>query len=153
MPPSPEQVGLVYQPTEPVMMTVMPSSPHSSRQRNDEMDWEAGMAVFKAILPVTEFLLANGPAFGCAHEEWINLVQWIAGAPLDPEMDRLRESEGPLAERLRWITPPHEVPEKKWRPFIATAMSVAKQLVLRPAELKTTAVSMPLTTDSHGGSG
>ena len=25
--------------------------------------------------------------------------------------------------------------------------------ILRPAELKTTAVSMPLTTDSHGGSG
>ena len=45
------------------------------------------------------------------------------------------------------------MPEKKWRPFIATAMSVAKRLVLRPAELKTTAVSMPLTTDSHGGSG
>ena len=117
------------------------------------MDWEAGMAVFKAILPVTEFLLANGPAFGFAHEEWINLMQWIAGAPLDPEMDRLRESEGPLAERLRWITPPHEVPEKKWRPFIATAMSAAKWLVPRPAELKTTAVSMPLTMDSHGGSG
>ena len=51
------------------------------------MDWEAGMAVFEAILPVTEFVLANGPAFGFAHEEWINLVQWIAGAPLDPEMD------------------------------------------------------------------
>ena len=36
MPPLPEQVGLVYQPTEPVMMTVMPSSPHSSRQQNNE---------------------------------------------------------------------------------------------------------------------
>ena len=153
MPPSPERVGLVYQPTEHVMTTVMPSSPRSSRQRNDDMDWEAGMAVFEAILPVTEFLLANGPAFGFAHEEWVNHVQWIPGAPLDPEMDRLRESEGPLAERMRWITPPHNVPEKKWRPFIATAMSVAKQLVPRPAELKTTAVSMLLTTDSHGGSG
>ena len=117
------------------------------------MDWEAGMAVFKAILPVMEFLLADVLAFGFAHEEWINLMQWIAGAPLDPDMDHLRESKGPLAERLRWITPPHDVPEKKWRPFIATAMSVAKRLVLRPAELKTTAVSMPLTTDSHGGSG
>ena len=153
MPPSPEQVGLVYQPTEPVMTMVMPSSPHSSRQWNDEMDWEAGMAVFEAILPVTEFLLANGPAFGFAHEEWINLVQWIAGAPLNPEMDRLRESKGALAERMRWITPPHNVPEKKWRPFIATAMSVAKRLIPRPAEPKTTAVLMPLTTDSHGGSG
>ena len=117
------------------------------------MDLEAGMAVFEAILPVTEFLLANGPAFGFAHEEWINLMQWIAGAPLDPEMDRLHESEGPLAERLRWIMPPHDMPEKKWRPFIVTAMSVAKWLVPRPAELKTTAVSMPLTMDSHGGSG
>ena len=153
MPPSPEQVGLVSQPTEHVMTTIMPSSPRSSRRRNDDMDWEAGMAVFEAILPVTEFLLANGRAFGFAHEEWVNLVQWIAGAPLNPEMDRLRESEGPLAERLRWITPPHDVPEKKWRPFIATAMSVAKQLVQRPAELKTTVVSMPLTSDSHGGSG
>jgi len=45
------------------------------------------------------------------------------------------------------------VPKKKWQPFIATAMSAAKWLVLRPAELKTTAVSMPLTMDSHGGSG
>ena len=108
---------------------------------------------FEAILPVTEFLLANGPAFEFAHKEWINLMQWIAGAPLDPEMDHLRESKGPLAERLRLITPPHDVPEKKWWPFIATAMSAAKQLVLRPAELKTTAVSMPLTMDSNGGSG
>ena len=114
------------------------------------MDWEAGMAIFEAILPVTKFLLANGPAFGFAHEEWINLVQWIAGAPLNPDMDRLCESEGPLAERLRWITPPHEVPEKKWQPFIATTMSVAKRLVPRPAELKTTAVSMPLTMDIWG---
>ena len=54
---------------------------------------------------------------------------------------------------LRWIMPPHDVPEKKWRPFIATTMSAAKWLVPRPAELKTTAVSMPLTSDSHGGSG
>ena len=80
-------------------------------------------------------------------------MQWIAGAPLDLEMDRLRKSEGPLAERLRWITPPPKVPEKKWWPFIATAMSASKQLVLRPAELKTTAVLMPLTSDSYGGSG
>ena len=50
VPPSPEQVGLVYQPTEPVMMTVMPLLPRSSHQRNDDMDWEAGMAVFEAIL-------------------------------------------------------------------------------------------------------
>jgi len=92
------------------------------------MDWEAGMAIFKAILPVTKCLLANGPAFGFAHEEWINLLQWIAGAPLDPEMDHLRKSEGPMAERLRWTTPPHDVPEKKWWPFIATAMSAAKLL-------------------------
>ena len=56
------------------MMTVMPSSPRFSRQRNDDMHWEAGMAVFEAIVPVTEFLLANGPAFGFAHEEWVNLV-------------------------------------------------------------------------------
>ena len=77
MPPSPERVGLAYQPTEPLMTMVMPSSPQSSRRQNDEMDWEAGMAIFEAILPVTEFLLANGPAFGFAHEEWINLVQWI----------------------------------------------------------------------------
>ena len=123
VPPSAEQAGLDHQPTETVMMTVMPSSPHSSCRQNNNMDWEAGMAVLEAILPVTEFLLANGPAFGFAHEEWINLVQWIAGAPLDPEMDRLCESEGPLAERLRWITPPHEVAEKKWQPFIATAIN------------------------------
>ena len=153
MPPSPERVGLVYQPTEPLMTMVMPSLPQSSHQRNDDMDWEAGMAVFKAILPVTEFLLANGPTFGFAHKEWINLVQWIAGASLNPEMDHLHESEGPLAERLRWITPPHDMPEKKWRPFIATAMSVAKRLVPQPAELKTTAALMPLTMDTHGGSG
>ena len=153
MPPSAQQVGLVHQPTEPVVTMVVPSLTCSSRQWSDDMDWEAGMAIFKAILPVTEFLLANGPAFGFTHKEWINLMQWIAGAPLDPEMDRLRESEGSLAERLRWITPPHEVPEKKWRPFIATAMSAAKRLVLRPAELKTTAVLMPLTSDSHGGTG
>ena len=69
VPPSPERVGLVYQPTEPVETTVMPLSPRSSHRRNDDMDWEAGMAVFEAILPVTEFLLANGPAFGFAHEE------------------------------------------------------------------------------------
>ena len=125
MPPSVEQVGLVYQPTETVTTTVMPSSPRSSRRGNDDMDWEAGMAVFEAILPVTEFLLANGPAFGFAHEKWINLMQWIAGAPLNPEMDHLHESKGSLAERLRWITP-HKVPEKKWRPFIATAMSAPK---------------------------
>ena len=31
MPPLPEQVGLVYQPTEPVTTMVMPSSPRSSR--------------------------------------------------------------------------------------------------------------------------
>ena len=117
------------------------------------MDWEAGMAVFEAILPVTKFLLANVPAFGFAHEEWVNLVQWIAGAPLNPEMDHLHESEGPMAERLRWITPPHDVPEKKWQPFIATAMSAAKWLIPRPAKLKTTVVLMPLTLDSHGGSG
>ena len=117
------------------------------------MDWEAGMAVFEVILPVTEFLLANGPAFGFTHEEWINLMQWIAGAPLDPEMDRLCESKGPLAERLRWLMPPHNVPEKKWQPFIATAMSAAKQLAMRPAELKTTVVLMLPTSDSHGGSG
>ena len=117
------------------------------------MDLEARMAIFEAILPVTEFLLANGPASGFAHEEWINLMQWIAGAPLDPEMDHLHESEGSLAERLRWITPPHDVPEKKWRPFIATAMSAAKQLAMRPAELKTTVVSTLPTSDSNGGSG
>ena len=69
MPPSPERVGLVSQPTEHAMTTVMPLSPRSSCRRNDDMDLEAGMAVFKAILPVTEFLLANGPAFGFAHEE------------------------------------------------------------------------------------
>ena len=100
MPPLPERVGLVYQPTEPVMMMVMLSSPCSSHQWNDNMDWEAGIAVFEAILPVTKFLLANGPAFGFAHKECINLMQWIAGAPLDPEMDRLHESEGPLAEKI-----------------------------------------------------
>ena len=61
------------------------------------MDWEAGMAVFEAILPVTEFFPANGLASGVPHEEWINLMQWIAGAPLDPAMDCLPESEGPLA--------------------------------------------------------
>ena len=110
------------------------------------------MAIFEAILPVTEFLLANEPAFGFTHEEWINLVQWIAGAPLDPEMDCLCKSKGPLAERLRWITPPHDVPEKKWWPFIVTAMSVAKQLATRPAELKTTVVLTLPTLDSHGGS-
>ena len=49
--------------------------------------------------------------------------------------------------------PPHNVPEKKWQPFIATTMSAAKWLVLRPVELKTTVVSTPLTTDSNGGSG
>ena len=117
------------------------------------MDWEAGMAIFQAILLVMEFLLANGPAFGFTHKEWVDFVQWIAGAPLNPEMDHLHESEGPLAERLRWITPPHEVPEKKWQPFIATTMSAPKWLVPRPTELKTIAVSMPLTTESHGGSG
>ena len=95
MPPSAEQVGLVHQPTEPVVTTC------SSCQWSNDMDWEAGMAIFKAILPVTEFLLANGPAFGFTHKEWINLMQWIAGAPLNPEMDRLHKSEGPLAERLR----------------------------------------------------
>ena len=111
------------------------------------------MAIFKAILSVTEFLLANGPAFCFTHEEWINLMQWIAGAPLDPEMDCLCESEGPLEERLRWIMPPHDVPEKKWWPFIATAMSAAKWLAPRLSELQTTAVLMLLTSDSHGGSG
>ena len=88
VPPSLEQVGLVHQPTEALMTMVMPSSTCSSHQRNDDMDWEAKMAIFEAILPVTEFLLANGPAFGFAHEEWINLMQWIAGTPLNPEMDR-----------------------------------------------------------------
>ena len=58
----------------------------------------------------------------------------------------------PLAGRLRWITP-HNMPEKKWRPFITTAMSAAKQLAIRPAKLKTTAVSTLLTSDSYGGSG
>ena len=135
------------------MTTVMPSSTCSSCQQNDNMDWEAGMAIFEAILPVMEFLLANGPAFGFAHKKWINLMQWIAGAPLNPEMDHLCESEGPLSERLRWIMPPHAVPEKKWQPFIATAMSAAKQLILRPGGLKTTAVSMLPTLDSNGGSG
>ena len=65
------------------------------------MDWEAEMAIFEAILPVTEFLLANGPAFGFTHEEWVDLMQWIAGAPLNPEMDHLHKSKGPLVERLR----------------------------------------------------
>ena len=117
------------------------------------MDWKAGMAIFEAILPVMEVLLANVPAFVSTHEEWINLMQWIAGAPLDPEMDCIHKREGPMAERLRWITPPHDVPEKKWWPFIATTMSAAKWLAPRPAELKTTAVSMLPTSDSHRGDG
>ena len=47
--------------------------------------------------------------------------------------------------------PPHEVPEKKWRPFIATTMSAAKWLAPKPAGLKTTAVLMLLTSDRHEG--
>ena len=133
------------------MMVVTPSSTCSSHQWNDNMDWEAGMAIFKAILPVMEFLLANGPASGFAHEEWINLVQWIAGAPLNPEMNHLHKSEEPLAERLRWIMPPHDMPEKKWWLFIATTMSAAKWLAPRQSKLKTTVVLMLLTLDSYGG--
>ena len=73
------------------MMMVMPLLTRFSHQQNNDMDWEAGIAIFKAILSVMEFLLANGPAFGFTHKEWVDFVQWIAGAPLNPEMDHLRE--------------------------------------------------------------
>jgi hypothetical protein len=90
------------------------------------MDWDAGMAVFEALMPVTERLTAEGPALGYTGKEWLELMQWLAGAPLDPEMDHLRSGDGPILERLRWITPPPEVHERQWRPFIGTVVAIAR---------------------------
>ena len=46
------EVLCLHQPTETVMMMVLLSLTCSSCQWNNNMDWEAGMAIFKAILPV-----------------------------------------------------------------------------------------------------
>jgi hypothetical protein len=47
------------------------------------MDWDVGMAIFEALMPVMEWLTAEGPALGYAGTEW------LAGAPLNPEMYHL----------------------------------------------------------------